>query len=183
MLLVGPATPGARRADEIERGAKRRHLDYLEAAAGGRNDTVNETQTEAPHPVLEGLMHAWNAHDIEAFVDCFDAEYRSDQPAHPARSFEGNAQVRANWSEIFDAIPDFAAQLLSFAEQGERIWAEWRWTGTQKDGGRFEWRGVTLFGVREGRIAWARLYMEPVERAGADIRQTVQEMAQGTGDS
>jgi ketosteroid isomerase-like protein len=140
---------------------------------------VNETETVAPHAILERLIRAWNGHDIEAFVDCFHPEYRSDQPAHPARSFEGNDQVRANWSEVFAGIPDFVAELLSFAEQGERVWAEWLWTGTQKDGTPFEWRGVTLFGMREGRIGWARLYMEPVEEAGADIAQVVHEMASG----
>ena len=57
---------------------------------------------------------------------------------------------------------------------------EWRWTGTQQDGNPFEWRGVTLFGIREGQIAWARLYMEPVEREGADITETVRGMAEGS---
>ena len=28
-------------------------------------------------------------------------------------------------------------------------------------------------GIREGRIAWARLYMEPVEQAGQDIDEAM----------
>ena len=39
--------------------------------------------------------------------------------------------------------------------------------------------GVFVCGVREGRIAWARLYMEPVEQAGAGIESAVRRM---TGD-
>ena len=140
---------------------------------------MHDDQTEAPHAVLERLIRAWNDHEIDPFVDCFAADYRSDQPAHPARSFEGNEQVLANWSEIFASMPDFVAELLSFAEQGERVWGEWRWTGTQPDGSPFEWRGVTLFGIREAHIAWARLYMEPVEREGVDIDETVRGMARG----
>src|SRR4051794_15402935 len=142
---------------------------------------MNEPETEAPHSVLERLIRAWNAHDIETFVDCFDPEYRSDQPAHPARSFEGPEQVRANWSDLFASMPDFVAELLSFADQGERVWGEWRWTATQPDGKPFEWRGVTLFGIRDDRIRWARLYMEPVEREGAGIGDTVRQMAEGRG--
>ena len=132
-----------------------------------------------PRAVIERLVRAQNAHDIDAFVACFDPGYRSDQPAHPARSFEGSDQVRTNWSSLFETMPDFLAELLSFAEEAERIWAEWRWTGTQADGSPFEWRGVTLFGVRDDRIAWGRLYMEPVERAGDDIQETVGHMASG----
>jgi ketosteroid isomerase-like protein len=140
---------------------------------------MNETETAAPHAVIERLVRAWNDHDIEAFVACFDPDYRSDQPAHPARTFEGREQVRENWSSLFASMADFLAELLSFAEEGERAWAEWRWTGTQTDGSPFEWRGVTLFGVRDDRIVWSRLYMEPVERAGADIEQTIGRMARG----
>ena len=34
--------------------------------------------------------------EIEAFVACFDPSYRSDQPAHPDRAFQGSDQVRKN---------------------------------------------------------------------------------------
>ena len=37
--------------------------------------------------------------------------------------------------------------------------------------------GVTLFGVEDGRIAWARLYMEEVEEAGGDIDEAVRRLA------
>jgi hypothetical protein len=33
--------------------------------------------------------------------------------------------------------------------------------------------GVTVMGIREGRIAWARLYMEPVEQAGQNIDEAM----------
>jgi hypothetical protein len=35
--------------------------------------------------------------------------------------------------------------------------------------------GVIIAGIRDDRIAWARLYMEPVEQGGADIDEMVQE--------
>jgi hypothetical protein len=42
-------------------------------------------------------------------------------------------------------------------------------------------RRVTIFGVREDRIAWGRLYLEEVEVAGQGVEQAVQQMAGGTG--
>ena len=39
--------------------------------------------------------------------------------------------------------------------------------------------GVMVCGVRDGRMAWARLYIEPVEQAGAGIDAAVRRM---TGD-
>ncbi len=51
-----------------------------------------------------------------------------------------------------------------------------RWTGTYRDGSPFLMRGVTVLGVRDDVIAWARLYMEPVEAGGGDIDAAVQEL-------
>jgi len=36
---------------------------------------------------------------------------------------------------------------------------------------------VIVFGVRDDRLAWARLYVEPVEQAGAGIDAAVRRMA------
>jgi hypothetical protein len=33
-----------------------------------------------------------------------------------------------------------------------------------------------MFGMRDGRVAWARLYVEPVEEAGAGIDAAVRDM-------
>lgn len=57
------------------------------------------------------------------------------------------------------------------------MWAEWRWSGTRADAPPLDMRGVTLFGVEDGRIAWGRLYLEEVEAAGEDIDATVRRLA------
>ena len=122
-----------------------------------------------PLAVAERLRHAMNRHDLEAFLACFDPDYRSEQPAHPARGFGGREQVRKNWAALFAAVPDFHAELLRAAEQGDTAWTEWHWHGTRRDGSALDIRGVTLFGVRDDRIVWGRLYMEETEVDGVDI--------------
>jgi hypothetical protein len=123
--------------------------------------------------VSERLVQAMNAHDLEAHVACFRDDYRSDQPAHPARTFTGREQVRQNWSKLFESIPDFRAELVRLAVVGNEEWSEWIWYGTKEDGTTLEERGVIIFGIRDGRFAWARLYLEETEREGADITETV----------
>ena len=118
-----------------------------------------------------------NAHDLDAFVGCFHEDYASEQPAHPDRAFVGTAQVRENWGAIFAGVPDFRAELLGTAAEGDAVWTEWRWRGTQADGGRLDIAGVIVLGIRDERIAWARLYVEPVEEAGAGIETAVRRMA------
>jgi ketosteroid isomerase-like protein len=120
-----------------------------------------------------------NAHDLEAFLACFDDDYESEQPAHPDRAFHGRDQVRTNWAAVFDGVPDFRSELVRAAVDGEIAWSEWRWRGTQSDGAALDMVGVMVCGVRDGRMSWARLYMEPVEQAGAGIDAAVRRM---TGD-
>jgi ketosteroid isomerase-like protein len=127
--------------------------------------------------VAERLAAAMNAHDLDAFVDCFREDYESEQPAHPDRAFRGREQVRDNWAAIFEGVPDFRAELLRVAADRDTVWSEWRWRGTQSDGSLLDMAGVIVFGVTEGRIAWARLYVEPVEQAGPGIDAAVQRMA------
>ena len=44
--------------------------------------------------IMNRLLSAMNAHDLDAFVACFAADYESQQPAHPSRAFRGSDQVR-----------------------------------------------------------------------------------------
>ena len=121
--------------------------------------------------LVERLNAAMNAHDLDAFVALFAPDYDSRQPAHPDRAFTGSEQVRANWSEIFAGVPDFRSELIGAAADGDTVWSEWRWDGTG-----LEMAGVIVFSVRDGLIAWARLYVEPVEH-GEGIEAAVHDMS------
>jgi ketosteroid isomerase-like protein len=133
-----------------------------------------------PAEVVERLHHAMNRHDLEAFLACFDPDYRSEQPVHPNRGFGGREQVEKNWSALFDGIPDFHAELLATSTEGDTLWSEWHWTGTRANEAPLDIRGVTLFEIQNGRIVSGRLYMEEVEEAGGDIDETVRRLAEGT---
>jgi len=130
----------------------------------------------SPRSVLERLQIAQNQHDLEAFLDFFDPDYQSGQPVHPSRAFRGREQVRKNWSALFSSTPDFHSELLSVANDGDTGWAEFHWSSTRTDGTQFEMRGMTIFGVRNDRIVWQRLYMEEVEEAGARIDAVVRSL-------
>jgi ketosteroid isomerase-like protein len=134
---------------------------------------------DSPLAILARLSAAMNRRDLAAFVACFDRDYESEQPAHPDRRFRGAAQVERNWAAMFAGLPDFRAEVLRSEAGEDTVWVEWRWTGTRADGSRLEACGACIFGVRSGRIAWGRLYMEEVE-AGQGIEAAVTHLAAGT---
>ncbi len=122
-----------------------------------------------PAVVVERLLAAINAHDLEAMVACFADDYVNEWPAHPQRSFQGRAQVRQNWSQIFAGVPDLQARLPRMAVDGDTVWTEWDMAGTRTDGAAFLMRGVSIFGVADGRLARVRFYLEPVEETSGDV--------------
>ena len=126
--------------------------------------------------IMNRLLSAMNAHDLDAFVACFAPDYDSRQPAHPSRAFQGSDQVRKNWAAVFSGVPDFTAELLlsTVTDEGVEV-GEWRWEGTHTDGSRFGMHGVIVTGVQQDRITWARLYIEPIEQGGSNIDEMVQE--------
>jgi ketosteroid isomerase-like protein len=133
--------------------------------------------TDNPREVFARLVAAQNAHDIEALVACFAPDYSSEQPAHPDRAFKGNGQVRKNWSSIFAGVPNFRAELLDAAVEGDTAWGEFEWRGARRDGSAFHSRGVIIGNVRDGKLAAARLYMSDVDEAGRGIDAVVEGMA------
>jgi ketosteroid isomerase-like protein len=137
---------------------------------------MDAMRNDPPPALPTRLDAAMNSHDLAAFVACFAPDYESEQPAHPDRRFRGVAQVGRNWAAMFAGLPDFQSVIVDSAVEGESLWVEWRWTGTRSDGSRLEMCGVCIFGVRDDRIRWARLYMQDIE-VGSGIDAAVTALA------
>lgn len=123
--------------------------------------------------ILDRLETATNAHDLDALADCFTADYRNETPTHPARGFNGKEQVRANWAQIFGAVPDLRARVLGRAVDKDTVWSEWEMSGRRRDGQPHLMRGVVIFTVRDGRASAARFYLEPVDFDTEDVNNAV----------
>ena len=130
-----------------------------------------------PLEVMRRLEEAANRHDLDALVACFAEDYRSEQPVHPARRFDGSEQVRQNWSRMFIGVPDIRLDMLRHAVAGDEVWTEWRWWGTYQDETPFDMRGVTIFRIRDGQVRSASLFMEPVLEADPGIDAVVGELS------
>ena len=130
-----------------------------------------------PIDLLGRLEAAINAHDLEALVACFDSQVDSRQPAHPARDFTGNAQVRQNWTQIFGGVPDLSARLIRHVAQDDTVWAEWAWSGTSRNGQPFEMRGVTILSTGDNRFKRVTFYMEAMDSSGSDVGASVRQLA------
>jgi ketosteroid isomerase-like protein len=130
--------------------------------------------------VVNRLLAATNAHDIDALVGCFAPDYVNETPAHPLRGFHGPEQVRSNWTAIFAGVPDIRARILTVAVDDDLAWTEWDMRGTRRDGSPHAMAGVIIFGVREGHIVAARFYLEPVELTSGDVDAAIARVTKGS---
>jgi limonene-1,2-epoxide hydrolase len=140
------------------------------------------SSSHVPLPtVVERLINAINAHDLDAFMACIAADYHSVQPLHPDREFTGSAQVRQNWSAVFAGVPDLRWHVLRWAVDDRTVWIEVHGGGSRvSDGARIELGGVLINEVHDDQIIAARIYFDEIS-AGAGIDASVAELYDRTG--
>jgi len=50
---------------------------------------------------------------------CIADDHVNETTNHPARSFRGSGQVRSNWEQIFEFVPDLTVEILRCAIDGD----------------------------------------------------------------
>jgi ketosteroid isomerase-like protein len=134
--------------------------------AAPSSTTTQGSDMFAPTPsdplALDRLREAIDSGDPARVADCFTADFRAELPHHPERSFTGAQRVQANWTAIFARAPRLTAKVLRTAVNGPEIWSEWEITGVDTAGAPVTFAGPVIVTTRDGRINWARFYLEPV---------------------
>lgn len=125
---------------------------------------MNATSAQTDLSVLMKMEAAINAHNIDAFVNCFTNDFGSEPPVHSERNFIGAEQVRKNWTALFAEVPDLQAKLITHTIADGLGWSKWHWQGKHINGIELDRQGVIFVGLRENRITWARLYMEQLAK-------------------
>ena len=130
---------------------------------------MSEQQKQEAHlhattkEIFDSMVAAANRHDLEGMLSYFASDYRAELPFTPEKNFIGQPGVRKNWSAFFSAMSDFRIEILSEAVEGDTVWAELFFHGTQADGTKMMMQGVNIMGMQSGKIAWGKLYQSPVQ--------------------
>jgi ketosteroid isomerase-like protein len=111
---------------------------------------------EAETAPLQGLLDAFNAHDLDAIMAFFTEDCVFDTPRGPApggQRLVGKEQVRQGFQARFDGIPDIHYGDDRHWACGDRAVSEWTIRGTQPTGEPIEVRGCDLFELTDGKIS------------------------------
>jgi taurine dehydrogenase small subunit len=99
---------------------------------------------------------AWNSHDVDRLMSLFAEDCVFEASAGPefhGRRFEGRAQVRTAFVDVFDSMPDanWGDGRHSVISADYAV-SEWRLTGTLTDGSRVDVLGCDFLTVRGDKI-------------------------------
>jgi ketosteroid isomerase-like protein len=106
--------------------------------------------------VLEDLVDAFNAHDLDRIMRAFTDDCVLETPRGPdpwGTRYRGSAAVRAGLAARFSGIPDVHYGDAEHWVCGEHGVSRWLLTGTSTSGERLQVRGCDLFDLTaDGRI-------------------------------
>ena len=115
--------------------------------------------------LLERFNAAWNAHDVEALIDCMteDGIFRSAAgPAPFGASAVGRDALRHAYAAIWQTYPDAQWTEARHFAAGSNACSEWIFTGTKTDGSKVKVQGCDLFTIRDGKIAMKNSFRKQV---------------------
>jgi hypothetical protein len=101
--------------------------------------------------VIERMLVALNAHDVDTFVACY-ADDATIENGHDEVFARGRDELRARYGPLFEAMPDVRVEALTRTDVGAFVVQEEVVTGR----GEPE-RHVAVYFVRDGVIARERL--------------------------
>jgi taurine dehydrogenase small subunit len=116
--------------------------------------------------VLERMLDAFNAHDLDAIMSLFadDCVFEAPLGTEPwGRRFEGRDAVREGLGARFTTIPDVHYDDGSNFVAGDRGVSEWTLTGTTTDGVSVNVRGCDIWTFRGDEVVVKNSFWKIVE--------------------
>lgn len=119
---------------------------------------------EAPAGVAERVFQALNARDLDGFGALAADDVVDDFLA--VGEFRGRAAVVGFFSELLDAVPDFAIEVEAIAADAGTAAVKWRATGTftgqpfqgvTANGRTIDLRGIDFMEIESGRVVRNRI--------------------------
>ncbi|MBI3715843.1 MAG: nuclear transport factor 2 family protein [Betaproteobacteria bacterium] len=125
------------------------------------------------------LLDAWNARDLDSFVDLLAENIEWYDPAMPQPPARGRAAVRDFAETVLEAFPDFRYQVngpICASPDQSRCVVVWRITATHTrplrplgyapTGRSAEFEGVDVLDIRDGKVVRIYTAFDPIFAAG-----------------
>jgi ketosteroid isomerase-like protein len=119
--------------------------------------------------LFDRRRRAWLAEDLDAYVGCFADDVVLDMPGRTVRGHDEYAPMARR---SFDWAKPVSFEFHNVAVgDADVVMADWTITVERRsDGERVTWRGMSVCGIVDDRIAWWREYYEDPVSLGKAAR-------------
>jgi ketosteroid isomerase-like protein len=127
---------------------------------------TTKSQNGVTVEMLQRLVAAFNAHDLDAVMSFFAEDCELMMPRGPepwGQRYVGKAEVRKGLATRFEGLPDVHYGDDQHWVSGNHAVSQWTLTGTTKDGKKIRVRGCDLLEFRDGKIIRKDSYWKIVE--------------------
>jgi ketosteroid isomerase-like protein len=113
-----------------------------------------------PEVVVRALVEAYNRKSLTDVLAYYRADAFYWDPLH-REGVRGRKAIADVLGELFEAFPDEHMAVETLAADETHTVAEFRSTGTTRDGRPFELEFTEVYEVVEGEIASCHVYLDP----------------------
>jgi len=115
----------------------------------GRVFRPHELVREGPVDVVQRQVNAYNARDLEAFVDLYSADVELFNLGERRPFVSGRSDLRQRYGKLFASAPRLHCRILSRIDQGKYVIDQEKVTGLEKDRAV---QATAIYEVELGRI-------------------------------
>lgn len=117
--------------------------------------SLHMTSAQTADKVVQQQLEAYNARDIERFMDCFHSEIEIWTLGEEYPSAQGFEQVKKMYENLFQQSPDLHSKVLNRSTIGQKVIDYEQISGRR--GSKEDLFLVMIYEVKDGKIwrAWA----------------------------
>jgi len=116
--------------------------------------------TEEAKRVMHDLVAAISSHDVERIASCFTEDCVYEDVAF-GEVMRGREAVKAGYSNLYTAVPDFKLEIVSLFIAGDWVGSEWVMTGSSTTDKSISTRGASISEVQGGKVKRNSDYYDP----------------------
>jgi ketosteroid isomerase-like protein len=114
----------------------------------------------SPREVAESYWRAEESRDVDAVL----AHFHADAVFHPVTGpLLGHEEIRTFYDGMGDTFPGLEVAITHELSSGNEAALEWDAVLTDREGRRFEIRGVNIVRVRDGKFEHVTAYFDPTQ--------------------
>ena len=114
--------------------------------------------SEMAEKFMNSLQTIEKENEVDALVELFSDEASLKRMTH--KSYEGKGEAKQFWQEYLEPFDTISTEFFKVTEDDETVVLEWESKGKLANGHDIDYRGVSSFDTKGGKVVRFRTYYD-----------------------